>query len=112
MAFDLSNEVDKNMPKSIDIDFMSIDAEERTDEIIRSNNWEKYLPLFVIVEVDSTITAFNQNSAIYFLSSKGYKPIIESILSNVLKSLNEYFCILFLRERKSNENMLAGIPLT
>lgn len=84
----LSEILDQNMPKSIEIDFMSIDAEGMDDEIIRSNNWEKYRPLFLIAEIDSTINDFNQNSTIQFLLSKGYKPLIKSNLSIILKRID------------------------
>jgi hypothetical protein len=84
----LSEILDQNMPKGIEIDFMSIDAEGMDDEIIRSNNWEKYRPLFLIAEIDSTIADFNQNSSIQFLLSKGYKPLIKSNLSTILKRID------------------------
>ena len=48
----LDQVLDKNLPKGQFIDFMTIDTENHNLEVLRSNNWEKYRPTFIVVELD------------------------------------------------------------
>lgn len=42
--------LDQNLPPDQQIDFMSIDAEGADFQVLQSNDWERYRPLFVLVE--------------------------------------------------------------
>ncbi len=46
--------LDTHLPKGQSIDFITVDAENHNLEVLRSNNWIKYCPQFVVVEVDNT----------------------------------------------------------
>ena len=47
----LSEILDEHLPKNQTIDFLSIDVEGLDFEVLSSNNWEKYRPRVVVVEV-------------------------------------------------------------
>lgn len=47
----LSAILDENLPKGKSIDFLSIDVEGLDEIVLKSNNWEKYRPEIVIIEL-------------------------------------------------------------
>ena len=61
------------MPLNTEIDFLNIDVEGKDEEVLFSNNWEKYEPNFIIIEILREVSLNNNNSSIKkFLNSKGY----------------------------------------
>ncbi|MBL7826539.1 MAG: FkbM family methyltransferase [Saprospiraceae bacterium] len=65
--------LDKYLPHNTTIDFMSIDVEGLDLEVLKSNNWEKYLPKFILAEdLNFSPTNFNQSEIFNFLTLKGY----------------------------------------
>ena len=70
----LSSLLDKYLPAGQKIDFISIDVEGKDYEVLQSNNWEKYRPEIIIIELH--LSDFEQvvNSKIYqFLKIKKYQ---------------------------------------
>jgi FkbM family methyltransferase len=49
-TYPLSAIFDKYLPENQKIDFLSIDAEGVDFDVLKSNNWEKYVPDFILVE--------------------------------------------------------------
>jgi len=47
----LSQVLDKNLPTNTKIDFMSIDVEGHEHKVITSNNWHKYQPTYLLIEI-------------------------------------------------------------
>ena len=72
----LENLLDKYMPRNTKIDFLNIDVEGKDEEVLISNNWEKYKPNYILVEILREKYIANPNSSIkQFLKSIGYIPI-------------------------------------
>ncbi len=72
----LENILDKYMPLNTEIDFLNIDAEGKDEEVLISNNWKKYKPNYIIIEILREVSLYNNNSSIKkFLKTKGYIPI-------------------------------------
>ncbi|WP_426993727.1 FkbM family methyltransferase [Methylomonas sp. CM2] len=70
----LANILDNNLPPNQTIDFLSIDAEGFDLEILQSNNWSKYRPNFLIIELLNTdLTSTMNNPANIYLNSIGYQ---------------------------------------
>ena len=70
----LATILDKHADKFSNIDVMNVDVENHTMEVLRSNNWNKYSPSIIIVEINGLtidhIVASEENA---FLVSKGYR---------------------------------------
>jgi hypothetical protein len=67
--------LDKHLPVSTKISFMSVDVEGHGLEVLQSNNWLKYRPELIIIEDDDVnILADIPNSPLYrFLKDNGYE---------------------------------------
>ena len=69
----LENILDKYMPENTQIDFLNIDAEGKDEEVLISNNWEKYKPNFILIEILREEDIDDTSSSIKtFLKSKDY----------------------------------------
>ena len=72
----LENILDKYMPINTKIDFLNIDAEGKDEEVLISNNWVKYKPSYILIEILREVYLGKNNSSIKkFLKTKGYIPI-------------------------------------
>ena len=72
----LENLLDKYLPKNTKIDFLNIDVEGKDEEVLISNNWEKYNPSYILVEILRENYIGDKNSSIKkFLKSRNYIPI-------------------------------------
>jgi len=87
--------LDRHLPQDTEIDLMSIDVEGLDDEVIRSNNWEKYRPRWLIAEVDlehdnhGWIADLHDNATIRFLVSVGYQAVMKTGRSVIFKEVRE-----------------------
>jgi len=55
------------------IDFLSVDVEGLDLDVLKSNDWNKYRPKFVLAEVlKSDFHDLNQNSIVLFMKEQGY----------------------------------------
>ena len=69
----LSSVLDHNLPKGQKIDFISIDVEGLDLEVLKSNDWSKYKPKFVLVEIlGSGLHEIEHSKIGQFLSDAGY----------------------------------------
>ncbi len=64
------------------IDVMTIDVETRELDVLKSNNWEKYIPDWIIIEalqkVYSPLNEVNDDPVIAFLREKGYESVAKN----------------------------------
>ena len=83
----LENILDKYMPLK-QIDFLNIDAEGKDEEVLISNNWDKYKPNYILKEISREVCLENNNSFINkFLKSKGYFPVNKIFDTYIFKRL-------------------------
>lgn len=69
----LAQILDENLPKGIHIDFMSIDVEGLDYAVLRSNDWKRYRPDVVLVEMLNTNLEDISHSEIgAYMKSNGY----------------------------------------
>jgi len=72
----LSEILDENLPLNTHVDFMTVDVEGYEYEVLVSNNWGKYKPTYLLVEVLKGESEKLTNSKIYLLlKSKNYKAL-------------------------------------
>jgi len=90
----LSELLDQHVPNGIQIDLLTVDVEGFDVEVLESNNWERYIPEFVLIEClgVSTLAQAYEHPAAKLLLSKRY--------SLVAKTLNT---VLFRRASSSTE---------
>lgn len=71
--------LDEYLPAGVDIDFLSVDVEGKDLAVLRSNNWVKYRPLFILAETLRTdIAGLKDCPLVGFLDGVGYKLIGKS----------------------------------
>jgi FkbM family methyltransferase len=71
----LSEVLDKYLPPAQTIDFLNVDVEGLDYEVLKSNNWQKYRPKIVLVEVLETliIEEIKQAPIPAFMYEQGYQ---------------------------------------
>ena len=69
------------------IDFLSVDVEGLELEVLRSGNWKKHRPKFVILEILNTpLKHLGKNPCIKFMQEKGYEVLTKGLRSVILKN--------------------------
>ncbi|WP_242926562.1 FkbM family methyltransferase [Pontibacter vulgaris] len=72
-TFPLHVVLDKYLPLDQEISFLSVDVEGYDLEVLQSNNWDKYRPLIVLVEIlEAKVENIFETGIHKFLNSKGY----------------------------------------
>jgi FkbM family methyltransferase len=67
--------LDEFLPRGQTIDFMSIDVEGLDLDVLRSNDWDRYHPNLLLVELLNTdLASIGQHEITLFLRSKNYRP--------------------------------------
>lgn len=75
--------LDEQLPIGTTIDFISIDCEWHDLEVLQSNNWDKYRPQVIIIEIHDDILLIQENEIFKFLNRIGYKLLTKQILSAI-----------------------------
>jgi FkbM family methyltransferase len=87
--------LEKYLPKDQEIDFLNIDVEGKDFEVLKGNDWNKYRPKVVLVEIlTSSIEEIYKNPIYIFMRENGY-TFFAKTFSTCFFVENE-----FLRERK------------
>ncbi len=72
----LSEILDEYLVEGTEIDFMSVDVEGYEYEVLSSNNWNKYKPTYLLVEIlDTELEKISKNKVYLYLRSKNYRMI-------------------------------------
>ena len=77
----LSEVLDQHLPEGMKIDFLTIDVEGIGYEVLTSNDWNKYLPDVVLIEVwgDLTLMSLLSMPESKLLTSYGYQLIAKTV---------------------------------
>lgn len=66
----------RHLPAGQQIDFLSVDVEGKDEEVLRSNDWSRYRPRFILAETLRTDMLNLVNyPVVRFLQSVGYTPV-------------------------------------
>lgn len=81
--------LDRYLPKGQKIDFLSVDAEGMDLAVLKSNDWARYRPEFVLAEVlhagcDRTIL---DSEAACFLIDKGYEFVGQCVCTTIFRMI-------------------------
>ncbi len=64
------------LPAGQQIDFLSVDVEGKDEEVLRSNDWQRYRPRFILAETLRTeMLNIGVCPVVQFLNSVGYTPV-------------------------------------
>lgn len=76
----LSCLLDEYLPADKEIDFLSIDVEGLDFDILKSNNWLKYKPKCILIEIlKGSLHEIENNEITSFLIENGYKVYAKSV---------------------------------
>lgn len=71
----LSEILDEKLIPHTKIDFMTIDVEGLEYNVLVSNNWNKYKPEYLLVEILQANTSSGKDKVYIFLKDKGYRSV-------------------------------------
>lgn len=84
----LAEILDHYLPAGISIDFLTIDAEGLDMQVLRSNNWQKYRPAYVLVESHPFELSEMSNSELFqFMQGKGYIIFAKTFYTYFFKNM-------------------------
>jgi FkbM family methyltransferase len=85
----LAETLERYMPNGRVIDFMNVDVEGYDLEALRSNDWQRFRPKFVVVE-DKSVDP-NKSEIVRFLKTCDYEVCVQNVI--ILGKLNEYIFV-------------------
>ena len=75
----LSSVLDQYLPRNTAIDFLSIDVEGLDFQVLKSNNWEKYKPYFILIEeLNHSVDEIMNNEIYNYLKELNYHFIAKT----------------------------------
>ena len=76
--------------KSHTIDFLSVDVEGLDLEVLKSNDWTKFRPRYVLAEIlKNDLHDFNQDSMVLFMREQGYAVYAKQINTVFFEDLSQ-----------------------
>jgi FkbM family methyltransferase len=78
--------LDENLPQNQKIDFLSIDVEGLDFTVLKSNNFNKYKPKFILIEIlKSCLSEIENNEITKFLKKHNYLIYAKSVNTVIFK---------------------------
>ena len=81
----LADILDKHLPAGTPIDLLTIDVEGMDFAVLKSNDWTKYLPQFILVECESELDDLSDDEIYQFLHAKGYSIAGRTLYTTLFK---------------------------
>jgi len=81
----LADVLDQYLPQGQKIDFFTIDVEGLDLQVLKSNNWEKYKPDFVLVEDCADFTDITASETYQYLKERGYQLVTKTLRTSFFK---------------------------
>ena len=86
----LASILNENMPENTPIDFMSIDVEGMDIKVLKSNDWNKFAPTYLLVEDEySKIQEILDSHISTFLKGHGYNLMYKTVATCIYKRSKE-----------------------
>jgi hypothetical protein len=83
----LAKILDQYFPKSTQIDFLSIDVEGLDIKVLSSNDWGRYQPNVILIEIlGSSLDDLMHNDITLFLNEFGYSIYCQCIHTAIFKN--------------------------
>ncbi len=82
----LASILDEHVPAGRTIDLLNVDVEGWDLIALQSNDWNKYIPTFILIEDHKmNLAAASSNEIFQFLSVKGYQLIAQTLATSIYK---------------------------
>lgn len=81
----LSTILEEHVANNQIIDFFTIDAEGLDFEILQSNNWDKFIPKFILIESDFNLDTLKSEEVYLFLTKKNYTLVARTQRTSIYK---------------------------
>lgn len=81
----LADILDKHLPAGTPIDLLTIDVEGMDFDVLKSNDWTKYKPSFILVECESELDDLSDDEIYQFLHAKGYSIAGRTLYTTLFK---------------------------
>lgn len=81
----LADILDKHLPEGQNIDLLTIDVEGFDFAVLKSNDWTKYKPAFILVECESALDKLADDPIYNFLHEKNYSIVGRTMLTSLFK---------------------------
>ena len=85
-TYKLAEVLDKNLEVNQRIDFLTIDAEGFDFEILKSNNWDKYRPQYILVEQEFDVDKIVQDKIFLFLRELEYVLVARTMRTSIYQT--------------------------
>ena len=87
----LTERLDNNLPENQEIDFLSIDVEGLDLMVLKSNDFEKYKPKVILIEIlDSNLHDIEKNERSQYLKQCDYSIYAKAV--NTVIFISDEFC--------------------
>lgn len=78
--------LEKHLPYGREIDFLSVDVEGLDLQVLKSNNWKRFRPKFVLVEIlGSSINDIANSKEYKYLSGAGYEVFAKTVSTVIFR---------------------------
>ena len=85
-SFPLSKILNEHVPFEQKIDFLSVDVEGLDLQVLESNDWDKFRPKVILVEIiDGSLNSLMDKPIYQFLVSKGYSLFAKLVYTCIFK---------------------------
>ena len=78
-TYPLAEILDKYLPAGQKIDFLTIDVEGLDLMVLKSNNWARYKPSYILVEDRIDFTNLSDSEVYRFLQEQGYQLVAKTL---------------------------------
>lgn len=85
--YPLAKVLDENLPENQHIDFMNIDVEGLDLKVLKSNNWDKYSPDFILAEDIIDFKDLGKSEVYQFLEARNYELVAKTMRTMVFQHL-------------------------
>lgn len=85
----LERVLEQHVPSGVKIDFLSIDVEGLDMAVLRSNNWSRYRPRYVLAEsLETSLEEALQGEVYAFMKTQGYKLFGKTLNTLIFQEVN------------------------
>ena len=78
-TYPLADVLDKYLPAGQKIDFLTIDVEGLDLQVLKSNNWEKYKPSYILAEDKIDFNRLSDSEVYNYLEKQGYSLVAKTL---------------------------------